>query len=227
LDSGITVLILVLLVGAILFTIQFRGPTSVRFKSAGESFTHNFGQGVYGTLAAIAILIAGFLYLVERQWSPRFSVDLKTRSVLLPIEGPRKFALVHTLVAVKNHGRTRQKVKNIQIFAVSLQGLTSLRTSRYGDLPGRDFYAHTNPSTYTIASGETELIAFEIPVSCNETLIRILVKVPQPPFREHLPKGKKPDVYERKVIVPLGAVCRDPAAVSETPYQGSDLDSAD
>src|SRR5687768_5055757 len=144
-DIGYAVLAMVVLVSGMLLAVQFKPPKKLTAKT--EKFIHSFGQGIYGTFAAVAIMIAGFLYLVERQWSPRFSVDLKTRTMLLPVEGKEPHAVIQLFIAVQNRGRTVQKVKNIEVFADSLNRLTDLKNNRHGDLPGRNVYAFARLKT--------------------------------------------------------------------------------
>src|SRR5687767_3160223 len=215
-DIGYAVLLIVILVAGLMLLVQFRWPK--RFSARTEKFIHSFGQGIYGTFAAVAIMIAGFLYLVERQWSPRFSVDLKTRTMALPVEGPDPHVVIQLFIAVQNRGRTVQKVKNIEVWADTLNGIADLKNNRHGDLQGRNVYSFTRRKTNTIAPGEVDLIAVEIPVACRERLVRLLVKVPQPPYREaDAPGGTRP-VYERKLLVPLEAACQRLSAPSETGF---------
>jgi hypothetical protein len=209
-DIGYAVLAMVILVSGMLLAVQFKPPKKLTAKT--EKFIHSFGQGIYGTFAAVAIMIAGFLYLVERQWSPRFSVDLKTRTMLLPVEGKEPHAVIQLFIAVQNRGRTVQKVKNIEVFADSLNKLTDLKNNRHGDLQGRNVYAFARLKTNTIAPGEVDVIAVEIPIACRERLVRLLVKVPQPPYREKVEPGATRPVYERKLLVPVEAACRQPSS---------------
>jgi hypothetical protein len=213
--------VVVVILTIVLLGAQFRGAN--RFRSLGEEFSHNFGQGIYGTLAAVAIITAGVLYLVERQWSPRFSVDLKTRTALLPLKGQDPHAVIQLLIAVRNLGRTEQAVKNIEIWADSLEGVQPLQVNRHGDLPGRKVYYFERRKTNRIAPGEMDLIAVEIPIACRERLVRVLVKVPQPPYREKLAPNQKRDVYERKALVSVEEPCSRPAAIADTEFMSSGL----
>jgi hypothetical protein len=221
-DVGSIILLVVVFLTVLLLAAQFRGAT--KFKSLGEEFSHNFGQGIYGTLAAVAIITAGVLYLVERQWSPRFSVDLKTRAVQLPVNDGNTHAVIQLLIAVRNLGRTEQEVKNIEVWADSLQDVQPLVVNPHGDLPGRTIFHFPRKKTNRIAPGEMDLIAVEIPVLCSESLVRILVKVPKPPYREKLAPNEKRDVYERKTLVSVGEPCESATAITDAPFLSSGLE---
>ena len=65
-----------------------------------------------------------------------FSVDLKPAPSFCRC-GDTEICARPRLIAVNNQGGPAEG-QEYPIFAVSLQGMTSLKTNRHGDLPGRD-----------------------------------------------------------------------------------------
>lgn len=212
-DLGLWVVIGVILVGIALLLWQFRkSPPDDKYLH----YWHNVGQGFYGSLAAVAIIVAGVLFLVEKQWWPRFAVDLKTDTFLLPRPGS-KAAVIRVTIAIKNLGRTNQTINGIAVAADSLDYIASARPNRHGDLPGVNFHNFTSRKEKEIAPDETDYGFYEIPVSCDRRLVRVLVQVPQPPYRER-PPGEPRPVYERKALVPLHSVCMGETSTFSTPF---------
>jgi hypothetical protein len=212
------VLLVAGLLTLILFLAQLFMPLKGRAKR--HEFSHNFAQSIYGTLAAVAIVVAAYLYIVEKQWESRFSVDLKTRSSLIPGSEP-PHALVQAIVAVRNHGRTDQTIKNIEIGAWTIDG-SALDTNTFGDIQSENLVWYIRKRKDLIRPGEIDLIPIEIAIPCSEKLVRILVKVPQPNVEDPVPGERQ--VYERKTIVALEELCSGKVMTLETPFHSMDLE---
>jgi hypothetical protein len=211
-------LLIVGLSAAILFGIQMWGrlaPGSIR-----HEFSHNFAQAVYGTLAAVAIIGAAVLFVIERQWSPRLVVDVKSRAMLVPDSKPRSVT-IQTVIAIRNYGRTEQKVRDIEIGVDSYSG-SDLATNQYGDVTARNIAHYRRPLENRLMPGELDLIPVEVTVPCSAGLVRLVAKVPQPSDGAD-GDGALRNLHERKLILPLSRVCSGKDLSVETPFQSADL----
>lgn len=215
-------LVIVGIILLVLFLIQLFWR--VKAPSTRHEFSHNFAQAVYGTLGAVAIIVAGLLYIVERQWSPRFEVDLRTRTSIAPGSRPRR-AIIQSIIAVQNYGRTEQLIKNIELGVDTYSG-SDLTTNVYGDVQARNIIKFVRNRENKLMPGELDIIPIEVSVPCTERMVRVLIKVPQPPYEENVEQGKR-NVYERKAIVPLNPVCSGRETVTETAFQSSVLALSD
>lgn len=155
-------------------------------------------------VTAVGIVTAGVLYVLEREWSPRFAVDVSTQTY--SVRGDNDTAVVQATVAITNQGRTSQHINNIEIGATALGSIAGATPNQYGDLPGKGVFDFTSNRPKDINSGETDFAYFEIPVSCHWELVRVVVKVPQPPFNPDTPPGLR-RVYQRKTLVSLAKAC--------------------
>ena len=156
-----------------------------------------------GIVTAIGIVIAGILYVMEKQWSPRLAVDITASTHLLPDTEPGK-AIIQAKFSITNQGRTSQSVRNIEVGAIEISHAGLPDAS--GDMIGKEIF-HFTGKPKQIGAGETDYGFVEIPVSCGRALVRVIVKVPQPPFNPDIPAGQRP-VYERKILVPVKADCK-------------------
>jgi len=188
--------------------------------SKRHEFSHNFAQAVYGTMAAVAIIGAAVLFVIERQWSPRLIVDVKSRAVLVPESKPL-FVTIQTIIAIRNYGRTEQTVRGIEIGVESYSG-TDLRTNEFGDVTAHSLAHYRRPQENRLMPGELDLIPIEVAVPCSAGLVRLLVKVPQPSDGADGETGLR-NLHERKSILPLTRVCGGKDISIETPFQSSDL----
>lgn len=218
-DSSSSALIIVGVISAILFGIQWFWKFDSQ-KSARHQFSHNFAQGVYATVAAIAILAAGLLFIIERQWSPRLEVDLKTRAIMAPETKPAT-AILQALVAVRNYGRTEQTIRDVAIGVDSYVG-SDLTTNQYGDLQTANLTSYVRPRENRLMPGELDLISIETAIPCSAKTVRVLVKVEQPPYGKAPEDGLK-NIYERKALVPLARLCSGRSEAVETGFQSADL----
>lgn len=161
-------------------------------------------QILAAVVTAIGIVVAGALYIIEQQWSPRFAVDV--RSEVFPLRGPPSAALVQIAVVITNQGRTNQPIKSIEVAVQGMADSTAGAPDEFGDLPSQLLFDLRATAGKSVAAGETDPEYFEVVVPCGWNLIRVFTKVAQPPYGEPRP-GQKRQVYERKLIVPLDAVC--------------------
>jgi hypothetical protein len=210
-------LIIVGLSSAILFGIQLWARLDSNSKR--HEFSHNFAQAVYGTLAAVAIIGAAALFLIERQWSPRLVVDVKSRAVLVPASKPAAVT-IQSIVAIRNYGRTEQIVRDIEVGVESYAG-SNLTTNEFGDVHAHNVAHYVRRLENSLMPGELDLIPIEIAIPCSEQLVvRIIVKVPQP--SEDARDGVT-HLHERKSILPLAGVCSGKDLAAEVPFQSTDL----
>lgn len=166
-------------------------------------------QTLVAIVTAIAITMAGLLYILERQWSPRFTVDLKaspfTRPGLIP-----QVVLVQVTVAVSNDGRVGATINGIEVAAVALQTDEVRSPDSSGDQPGVLLSRFVSSRPTEVAAGETDVMYAELVVPCVSPVVRIIAKVPRPPYRAKDPIGTR-RVYERKLLVSLTDACPNEA----------------
>jgi hypothetical protein len=163
-------------------------------------------------LTALGVLTVAVLFVEERQWDPRFSVDVKVDAQTIP-QASKKTAVVQLAIAVTNQGRVSQSVNYIEVAALGLSGNPATDLAELPDLKATEIYKVRTSRWIGIGPGETEYQYVEVPISCEWSLVRVLVKVPEPPV--HIRNGQeKIPVYERKLLVPLETPCRSPAKSS-------------
>lgn len=173
---------------------------------------HGVAETVAHALTAVGILTVALLYIEEKQWAPRFSVDVRTDVHSIP-DSPNEAAVVQLAIAIRNEGRTSQDVNLIEIGALGIRGAPALASNEKPDLRATEIYKLRTTRTIGVGPGETEFQYVEIPVPCEWSLVRVIVKVPVPPAQERKPQGTIP-VYERKMLVSLDTACgAEPAAV--------------
>lgn len=211
-------LLVVGLSAAILFGIQLWGR--IDSSSKRHEFSHNFAQAVYGTLAAVAIIGAAVLFVIERQWSPRLVVDVRSRAVLVPGSKPPSVT-IQTIIAIRNYGRTEQTVGGIEIGVEGYSG-SDLSTNEFGDVRAHNLAHYARPQENRLMPGELDLIPIEIAAPCSAGLVRLVVKVPQPSSEGDGERGLR-NLHERKLILPLTRVCSGKEMSVETPFQSADL----
>lgn len=217
-ETRTVALVIVGLSSAILFAIQLWGridPNSRR-----HEFSHNFAQAVYGTLAAVAIIGAASLFVIERQWSPRLVVDVKTRAVLVR-RGKPAYVTIQSIVAIRNYGRTEQVVRDIAMGVESYSN-SDLTTNKFGDLHAHELKRHVRRLQNRLMPGELDLIPIEVAVPCSAEVVRVLIKVAHPPYDPD-PDVEPVNYHERKSILPLAGVCSGKDMAAEVPFQSADL----
>lgn len=166
-------------------------------------------QIVASGITALAIVAAGALYLIERQWSPRFGIDVIAETQPVRQAGVGA-ALVQVVVSITNQSRTEQPIKSVEIGVGGIADLQHASPNEDGDVPARPLYNIISNKPKKVGIGETDFEYFELPVSCEWSLAKVLVKVPHP-SDEKLPDGKR-WLYERKLLVPLKSACEANAA---------------
>jgi hypothetical protein len=158
---------------------------------------------VASVATAVAIAVAGSLYIWERQWSPRFSVEVATAS--FPDPGSDA-AILHVGLTITNQSRSTQKIRGFEVSAVGLRPATTSAPDQHGDLPSDLIQSYRKSGLNTIGAGEIDHGYVELLVPCSWKLVRVTVKVPYPPFSLNDPPAKR-QVYERKTILSLGETC--------------------
>lgn len=197
--KSLVVVLVPLIAGALVWAFWIAPNLEKKRLESANSAAHVAASLV----TAIAILTAGVLYLLERQWSPRFGVELKTETHPLPAAN-RNIAVVQATVAITNLGRTSQHIESIEIGVAGLEQSPNETPNEFGDLPGPRIY-HFFSRPKDVDAGETDLGYFEVPVNCRWSLVRVVVKVPQP-SRDNAPLNNRP-VYQRKALVSLADAC--------------------
>lgn len=201
-------ILIVLLIAAIAAIVMFAWVP--RADQKGLTKAHHGAEIMAGIVTAVGIVTAGLLYVMEKQWSPRLAVDITANTHLLPDTEPGK-AIIQAKFSITNQGRTSQAVRNIEVGAVEI--IHASLPDASGDMIGKEIF-HFMGKSKQIGPGETDLGFVEVPVSCGRALVRVIVKVPQPPFNPAIPAGQRP-VYERKVLVPVKADCKRLAATTD------------
>lgn len=156
-------------------------------------------------LTAVGVFAVALLYLEEKQWAPRFEVDITTDVERIP-DAASPTAVIQAAVAIKNEGRTPQQVNYIEVGALGIHGVPALDRSYSEDLRATQLYRHQSSRWLEIAPGETEYHYVEVPVSCSWQLVRLIVKVPIPPVHQRK-GGEKVLVNERKKLISLVDTC--------------------
>lgn len=217
-ETRTVALAIVGLSSAILFAFQLWGkidPSSKR-----HEYAHNFAQAVYGTLAAVAIIGAAALFVIERQWSPRLVVDVKTRAVLVRRDKPA-YVTIQSIVAIRNYGRTEQVIRDIAMGVESYSD-SNLSTNEFGDVQANELTKHVRRLENRLMPGELDLIPIEVTVPCSAEVVRVLVKVAQPSYDAKSDEERN-RYHERKSILPLARVCSGKDIAAEVPFQSADL----
>jgi hypothetical protein len=200
------------LFAVLLCVFAFWWPREVKKQKIDRA--HAVSETVAHALTAIGILTVALLYVEEKQWTPRFLVDVKSDVRSIP-NAPKKAAVVQLAIAIKNEGRASQHVNLIEVAALGIRGTPTLDPSERPDLRATEFYKLRTSRVIGIGSGETEFQYVEIPVQCDWTLVRVIVKVPVPPATGRRPHGTIP-VYERKLLVSLDDACTDRSTVAKS-----------
>jgi hypothetical protein len=165
-------------------------------------------------LTAIGVFAVALLYLEEKQWGPRFEVNIATAVQRIP-DAPVPAAVVQVAIAIKNEGRTPQRLNYIELGAAGVRGAPGLEPQYPQDLRATQIYRRQTSSWLEIAPGETEYQYAEVPVPCAWKLVRLTVKVPVP--RVHKRKsGETIPVNERKTLVSLNEACANVAKLAPT-----------
>jgi hypothetical protein len=164
-----------------------------------------FSEAAYHTAAAIGLVLVGLWVILQQEWAPKASVDVKTNMAL--IDGPgTKSVLIQVVLGVKNEGRVPYNFSNIRFAAIGYAPNATV-PSRYGDLAQKPLGEVELPNYLYVMPSETDFAFAEFRVSCREPAIQILVKVAHPAARLS---------YERKALVSLGDICAANGARKES-----------
>jgi hypothetical protein len=199
-------LALVLLVCAVLWGLA---PRTKKEKLTAASTA---AQGFAAVATAVGIIVAGALYIFEKQWSPRFAVAISADAQAnSQDQGGKTTAILQTIVTITNQSRTAQSVDGFEVGVVGLRVMSTSQPDQFGDLPSEVIQDFVSRRSKIIGPGETDLAYAEAVVPCDWKLIRLIVKVPQPPFTIDTPPEKR-TLYQRKLLVSTRQACADAAS---------------
>lgn len=199
-------------VGFVLLLLLWAYRWSKRVGEDGLNRFHIAMQTASHGLTALGVLTVAVLFVEERQWDPRLSVEVRPDAHILP-DAPERTAVVQLAIAIKNEGRISEDVNFLEVTALGLRGTAAQDPRELPDLRATQLYKVRTSRGIGIGAGETEYQYVEVPVSCDWSLVRFLIKVPMPPARLRHGSEKIP-VYERKLLVPLDGVCSNREAIS-------------
>jgi len=193
------------LVAAVCLVLWLVAP---RVKAATLNASSTAAQGLAAVATAIGIITAGSLYIFERQWSPRFEVGVTADvQANAQVQGAKQTATLQTIVSITNQSRTTQNVGGYEIGVVGIRADANSKADQFGDLPGEVIDDQVNKRTKIISTGETDLAYAETIVPCDWNVVRLVVKVPQPPFTILTPPDKR-TLYQRKLLVSTKPACQ-------------------
>lgn len=205
---------------------------------------HHFGQALFGVISAVAIVLAGLFYFIERRDKTKLFVDIKADAHRLwPENAPHdpqalseRALLLSVRVPIENRGYRQVALRCLSIDVLAHPAGAELkRTKSRQDL---DFVrlAEAHPIPYdqpgaegerpdgdiadclekemqrhpgqkplymwrrlNLEPGEEDDVYFEMPVSCEYSAVRIIVKIRPKPGS---------GVFERKTVLPIVDTCR-------------------
>jgi hypothetical protein len=176
-------------------------------------------QGFAAVITGIGIIFAGSLYVYEKQWSPRFAVAISADTQgNSQNQAGKPTAILQTIVSITNQSRTSQIVGGYEIGVVGLRVMSTSQPDQFGDLPSEVIQDFISKRFKIIGPGETDLAYAEAVVPCDWQLIRLIVKVPQPPFTIETPPEKR-TLYQRKLLVSTRQACASAASEGPPPDQ--------